>query len=249
MRRLAALLAVLGWSILAVHAGPIASLGYSDDVTVVNGGSSDGCIDNPTYFNHDGSFENGYAWQYGGIAAPYYGAFGEGFYMGSHGDICCGGFCVSTLPGYFTGQSADVYVWEGGAGYSAPGAVLDVVPGIVFTNVPDWPAVGMNTIEMNVYVPDEFTIGYWGNWPDALLGYFCAADLNGPGGHPWTNIAPGIGYPSGWNDPSIVWGPTQAMGMGVAWHEGGPGWICNPWTPPPIPARSSTWGSIKHLFE
>jgi hypothetical protein len=92
---------------------------------------------------------------------------------------------------------------------------------------------------MGIAVTGPFTVGFWGNWPGVLCGYFCAADLNGFGGYPWTNVAPGIGYPTGWNDPSIIWGTTQSMGCGAYF-----GTECGP-----IPADSQTWGSIKALFE
>ena len=90
-----------------------------------------------------------------------------------------------------------------------------MVAGVVLSNVPYWPNIGQNDVTIRVPVVGDFTVGYWGNWPNAPLGYWCAADLDGFGGHPWTNIAPGIGYPTGWNDPSIVWGPTQSMGCGA----------------------------------
>jgi hypothetical protein len=239
MKHLLVSLAILPLAAIAALAANPVSLGYSDDVTVVDTGGSDACAQGTLYVNHDGSFENGYAWQYGGSVAPYYGAFGEGYNLGA-GGVCCGAFWVSTLPGYFFGQSADVYVWAGGAGSGAPGSVLGMVPGNVFPNVPNWPTCAENDVMMQVNVSGEFTVGFWGNWPGALCGYFTAADLDGFGGHPWTNIAPGIGYPTGWNDPSIVWGATQSMGIGAYFATDC--WII------PSPAESETWGSIKTLF-
>ena len=48
--------------------------------------------------------------------------------------------------------------------------------------------------------------------------------------------APGIGYPTGWNDPSVVWGPTQSLGLGLVyvWNS---------------PVESQSWGSIKSMFK
>jgi hypothetical protein len=254
MRQLAVLFGVLALSIPAAHATNFASLGYSDNTTVMNSGTDD-CTWGTLYVNHDGSFEDGYAWMYGGTVAPYYGAFGEGYDLG-YGCVACGAFWLTTLPGYYSGQRADLYVWAGGAGSGAPGAVLGVISGVAFANVPIWPSVGRNDVSMliDVWGVGEFTIGYWGNWPDAQCGYYCAADLFGfGGGHPWTNIAPGIGYPTGWNDPSVVWGTgvIRSMGIGVWFVPEGCGPCCggDPPPPPPVPARSSTWGSIKALFE
>jgi hypothetical protein len=233
MKKFAALLAVLAMAAVAANASNPVQLGISNDVIVIGSGA-DACANGVLNVNHDGSFENGYAWQYAGSVAPYYGAFGEGYDLGT-GTVFCGAYWPSTMPGYFYGQSADCYVWDGGVG-GAPGAVLGVTTGVVFPNVPNWPAAAQNDVDLNVAVTGPFTVGFWGNWPGALCGYFCCADLNGFGGYPWTNIAPGIGYPTGWNDPSIVWGTTQSMAIG-AWFGG-----CTP-------VEAQTWGSIKALFE
>ena len=53
---------------------------------------------------------------------------------------------------------------------------------------------------------------YWANFSNQMCGYFIAADTNGFGGCPMTNVAPGIGYPTGWNPVSVIWGPTQSLG-------------------------------------
>jgi hypothetical protein len=45
-----------------------------------------------------------------------------------------------------------------------------------------------------------------------------------------------IGLPSGWQDPSIVRGPTQSLGIGAHFEVGG------------TPAESRGWGAIKALF-
>ena len=231
MRCVLLLACAVALSVLPARAMNAAWLGYTEDGTTIGDGRD-------FVVHHDGSFENAYAWQYGGAVAPYYGAFGEAYDAGYGDTICQAAYWVSA--GYFVGQTADCYVWESGIG-SSPGAVLGVVADVVFSNVPDWPACGENDVTLCIYLGGPFTVGYWGNWPDALCGYYCAADLNGPGGHPWTCIAPGIGYPSGWQDPSIVFGPTRSMGIGVDLIQIG-GLCCY------SPAESPTWGSIKAMF-
>ena len=74
------------------------------------------------------------------------------------------------------------------------------------------------------------------SWPGLPNGWFIAADLDGFGGLPRTNLAPGSGYGTGWADPSIVWGPTQALG------------ICAYLTTGVIPVEETTWGAIKALY-
>jgi len=227
------LLLALGTS--SAVASDAVSLGRSDETTIVGPGT-DACASGVLVHNHDGSFESGCMWQYGGTMPPYYGAFGEGYDLGA-GVIACGSFWVTTLPGpWIPPNHADCYVWDGGVG-SDPGTVLALLAGATFENSPYWPAVGRNDIDMGVSVSGPFTIGYWGDWPGAMGFWFCADDLDGPGGHPWTCIAPGIGYPSGWQDPALIesWGPIKSMGCGVYFEQG-------------TPAESETWGSFKALF-
>jgi hypothetical protein len=94
---------------------------------------------------------------------------------------------------------------------------------------------GQNDVDMNLAVTGPFTIGCWGPWPGQLCWYFFAADESGPGGHPWTRIAPGQGYPSGWQDPAVVWPNAKSMGCGVYFEQG-------------TPVESETWGAVKALF-
>lgn len=179
-------------------------------------------------FDFDGSFENGYAWSYGGVTRPYYGAFAEAFDLGS-AQLNCASFWFTDI-GKYQHQTMDVYVWDGGV-TRLPGLVLAMVPGVDPGPVAIWPEISRHDVEINVQVPGEFAVGYWGNWPGQDNGWFVAADLNGWGGHPWTMIAPGIGYPTGWNDPSLVWGPIRALGIGVTWDPPGPpGACCDPAT-------------------
>jgi hypothetical protein len=235
MRKLAVLLLILAMAAVA-NATNAVSLGYSDQGTTIGSGP-DACAWGTLYYHHDGQFENAYAWQYGGTVAPYYGAFGEGF--SDYSEVDCVALWVSTLPGWFHGQTCDVYVWADGVNGRPPGAVLGMVSGIVLSNVPNWPWVGENDISMNIYTFPycDFTVGYWGNWPGAFAAYWCGADQNGFGGNPWTYIAPGIGYPTGWQDPSIIWGPTQSMGCGGYFG------------PCMSPVEAQSWGTIKALFE
>jgi hypothetical protein len=229
----AVLLAVLIPAAATTTAPNQVSLELGDRAVIVDS-DLDACADGVLIHNHDDTFENVVAWQYSGVVPPYYGALAEGYDLGA-GTVYCGVYWVTTVPCYFTGQSADCFVWEGGVS-TPPGTVLGATIGVVFESVPDWPGIGVNEIGLNVHVSGAFTVGYWGNWPGAQCGYWSCADLSGPSGHPWTCIAPGIGYPSGWQDPSIVWGPTASMGIGVYFGSD------------PSSIQAQTWGSVKALF-
>ena len=191
------------------------------------------CGEGELHCNHDGTFESGYNWWshpegYGGL---YYGAFAEAYDLGS-GTLQCGAYWV-TQAGYLPAGYVDAYVWDGGVSRE-PGRVLAFAFDAQFRNIPAWPQTGQNDVEIPVEVTGEFTIGYWLEdcWDDVWV----AADLDGLGGRPWTCIAPGTEWPSGWQDPSIVFGPTQSLGIGV--------WFSAATTPSTTP----TWGSVKSLF-
>lgn len=46
-------------------------------------------------------------------------------------------------------------------------------------------------------------------------GWFVATDEDGPSGYPWTNVAPGIGFPTGWQHAADIFGACQSFGFGV----------------------------------
>ena len=141
-----------------------------------------------------------------------------------------------TQAGNFYGQAIDLFVWDGGIG-NDPGAVLATIPNVVPPNIPMWPAVGQNDFEINLSVSGPFTAGFWSNNPlsDCI---FVGMDEDGLGGYPWTCIAPGIGYPTGWQHPNLVMPDVVSLGIGVYYTYGGSS-----------PTSEGTWGSIKALFE
>jgi hypothetical protein len=230
MRHLVLLLSVLIVSISA--RADLGSTGYSDNTQIIGTGS-DQCTFT-LYYNHDGSFENGFCWEFGGtVPGTTYGAFGEGYDLG-YGMIECVAIWA-TQVGFWSGQPLDIYVWEGGV-TGPPGEVTDVRTGAQLTNVPYWPSLGQSNIETSFFVQDEFTIGFWADFSAEICGWYVGADLDGLGGYPWTNIAPGIGYPTGWNNPAIAWGSCQSLGIGVYFSH-----YCSP-------VEAVTWGEIKSLF-
>lgn len=166
----------------------------------------------------DGVYENGYAWSNDGVAAPNYGAFAECYNVSTH--PICSIVLDLTQVGYQSGQTLDAYIWDSYAG--APGTVLTLVAGVNPGPIAFWPSISRHTIATgidNCPVGDVWA-GFWGDWPGASPGWFVAADIAGFGGLcPFTNVAPGIGYPTGWQDVSIIWGQTQALGIGIEVDE------------------------------
>ena len=216
-------LAVCVWGIgsvlhatLATHAWasePAGSVGLGEGRVTEYPGEG-GCGD--LFLNADGTYENGYSWQYGGIVAPEFGAFAECY--PTIGLVCAAVFDL-TQVGNAAGHRMDVFVWEDQAGLPSvvSCAVTDVDPGAIAF----WPSLSRHTVEIPPCNPGpEMWVGYWGAWPNELSGWYVGADLDGLGGCPLTNIAPGIGYPTGWRNVSIVWGPTQALGIGALFTSG-----------------------------
>jgi hypothetical protein len=71
-------------------------------------------------------------------------------------------------------------------------------------------------------------------------------DENGPGGHPWTIITPGLGYPSGWHHPDMAFADCKSMGISVYFTRESSGVDELPEDAPPV--ESPTWGQIKAVF-
>lgn len=229
MKKLATLLAVAALVAgAAANAAEYAETGYSTDTVLIESGDG-GC--GTLVMNADGTYENGFAWRYGGIVPPDYGAFAE-CYSGAS-KLCSAVYDFSTT-GTQAGQSMDIFVYNDAAG--APGPVVftsRVTPGPVAF----WPSISRHTFAIDTpCTADAWWVAYWGNWPGAVQGWFVGADLDGFGGCPFTNIAPGIGYPTGWNNASVVWGPVQAIGIGAEVVPCG------------VPVIESTWGQIKNLY-
>jgi len=185
--------------------------------------------------NSDGGYENGYAWQYGGIVAPTYGAFAECYGTTGYQSVCSAVFDL-TQVGNQSGQQMDIYVWDDGGG--VPGNVICGPTRVTPGTIAFWPSLSRHVFDLsNCCYDGALWVGYWANWPGALSGWYIGADLDGFGGCPLTNIAPGIGFPTGWTNTSQIWGPTQALGIGCELAACGP-----------VATEEKTWGAIKNLY-
>jgi hypothetical protein len=213
------------------HATDAATLGGTTE-SEMGEPQTDACPGGVLVYNHDDSFENGYCWQYSGVSPPYYGAFAEAFDLGC-GVAVCGSYWFTQIG--YGWLPVDVYVWQGGLG-QAPGDVICLVPNVTGLSVPFWPACGRNDVEIGCDVSGEFSIGYWTNYAYEACGLWICADENGPDGCPWTCIAPGIGYPSGWQHANVAYPDAVSLGIGAFFEE------------EPSPTTSGTWGAMKALL-
>jgi len=177
----------------------------------------------------DGTAECGYCWAYGGCVPPYYGAFAECY---QHEGSLCGIQLILTGIGYPC-YGTDLYVWEDAGGI--PGNVLSITPSVDPCPVAVWPNLSTHDFAIDpLPVSGVFWVGFWTDTTASQCPCFVAADCYGPdNGCRMTNIAPGLGYPSGWQECNIVWGPTAALGIGA--------WCLEPGNP----SEATSWGKIK----
>jgi len=184
------------------------------------------------YMNFEESPENGYCWQYGGVTAAGNGWFAEGY---EYEGYVCG------IRLYLTGlglpvEPCQLFIWDDAGG--RPGNILSGVTIVQPDPVATWPTVSLHDFLMpETSVSGRFWVGYWTYSMDRQCPYYVAADLDGFGGHPVTFISPGLGFPAGWQDVSLVWGPTQSLGI-AAWVNSGA----------PPATESTSWGRIKNAF-
>lgn len=182
--------------------------------------------------NSDGSYENACAWRNQGLQAPFYGAFAE-CYTGPV-EICAAVLDL-TQTGSFHGQPIDVLVWDDEGG--CPGVVRCLRAGVILASIAEWPSISRHVISLEGCCTGEsYWVGCWQATPFEHDVYLVGADRNGTGGCPKTCVAPGIGYPTGWQNVSVGWGPTQALGIGVQTRA------CSP-----VPTQTTTWGRVKAL--
>lgn len=211
--------------------------GFDDDTEIV---ASDGetCPGAQLLANDDGSMENGYAWGgINGVQPPDYGSWAE-CYQASY--VCGVQFLFSTIPGYFQGQDMDVYVWSDDGG--KPGNVLCRISGVVPGPPALWPEISIHDVQVCCETGEPHFAGFWGDWPGLNAGWFVAADEAGPGdGCPRTKIAPGIGYPTGWQHPGVVPVFGACRDLGIREYAGIGD--CSP-----TAGRETTWGALKALF-
>ncbi len=194
----------------------------------------DPCFGFTLLCNDDGTFEiNGCAWVDGGVVPPYYGAFAEGF--AGTGVVCGMQFTFTTLDGFQIGQLMDAYVWSSDG--TNPDIVLGLTVGIDPGPVAIWPDLSMHWVDVQpVAVDGPFFAGFWGNWPGAQQpGWWVAADFDSVG-MPRTNVASGMGFPTGWQPPYMFDGRIRSLGICAYLYQEG------------TPVQESTWGSIKALY-
>jgi hypothetical protein len=248
MRRMsvALLAAILGCCLSAVLTNADDSaLSVGPGTGILN---TDGTRDFPCGYGHffinsDEQYENGYTWHLCGEQFPYYGAFAECFTAPSGWEVCGAAFDLTVV--YNDGSYLlDAYVWADDQGM--PGNVLAVVAGYDPNPIALWPNISRITVPITAPVDGPFWVGEWGEWPDGgnSTRWFIAADEEGPGsGCPFTNIAPGCGYPTGWHNCNVIWQNARALGIGYHGHT----------LLSDVPAQAArgeiaSWGKVKSLY-
>ena len=191
--------------------------------------------ENRTLLIHsDESYESTYAAELEECVPPDYGSFAERY----EGSVRVLAIVLDlTQIMWWDSHPLDAYVWSDDGGI--PGGVLALVPDYDALWVGDWPQWRRVVVELPspICTGAEWWVGYWGVWPGWAAHFGVCADLDGPGGgSPMYKIAPGLEWPEGWQDVSVRWGSTAALGIGAEVDE------------TPSPVVSPTWGEVKSLF-
>ncbi|MBK8233608.1 MAG: fibronectin type III domain-containing protein [Candidatus Eisenbacteria bacterium] len=165
----------------------------------------------------DGTYESGYAWQGSGVVSPEFGAFAQ-WIPEARGWICAVTVDLTAAAEGPVAEAIDLFVWADAGG--VPGQVLGVTTIWPQGEIPRWPAVRRHRGEFGLLADDRGVwVGVRSFTPGSPAEFFVAADLDGISGSgpgPMTNVAPGLGYPSGWQSVSSVFGPTVALGIGCS---------------------------------
>ncbi len=180
---------------------------------------------------HD--YETGFAWQYLGIGKDLSGSFAVQYEAEGRGQVCTVSLDVAQI-GNQHGQRVDLYVWDSADG--VPSAVLGVAADVDIGTTAIWPEAGRHRVGLEACVDGEFWVGFQGRWVGEEAPYFVAADLDGPARPSMTKVAPGLGYPSGWQDVSVVW-QAATLGIGLELRD------C-----PVDPTVEASWGDLKRQF-
>jgi len=239
MKKLALLFALMAMVAGVAGAANTVAVGPGHGVVVQNPNPDTICPGATFKTNDDGSYENGYAWAYNGVAAPYYGAWAEGFTMDPGMGAVCGMKFGLTQVGSQDSWHMDVYVWDAAGG--SPNNVICVTTGVNPGTIGMWPTITQHDIDIaDCCVSGDYFVGWWPNWVGTGNGWYVAADENGfGGGLPRTNIAPGIGFPTGWNNPNVVSTFAGCQDLGIGTYEVACGGT---------PTEAKTWGAIKSLY-
>jgi hypothetical protein len=185
---------------------------------------------------HNVTYDSGYAWQFDGVVPPEFGAFAECVELDSLVTVCDVVLDLSQT-GAETNEVCDVFIWSDSG--SIPGTVIAVRVGFQIGPIAVWPSVSRHHVPLDTCMEGRAWVGYVGSWPGAEAPYYVAADLDSGTGCPRTNVAPGLSYPSGWVNVSVVWQETAALGIGVEIDFS----ACEP-----SPTHRSSWGAIKSLY-
>jgi hypothetical protein len=216
-------------------------LGHRLDTEVIEG--DEFCTGATLLRNDDDHFENGYCWRFGGVVPPDYGSWAECY----ESDFVCGVQLLFTQIGDYQSETMDVYVWESVADGNPPpgpdpGNVICVLTGVSPGPIAYWPEISTHNVQVCCEAGGVHFVGFWGNWPGTGCPWFIAGDENGPGtGCPRTKIAPGIGYPTGWQHPEVMPVADNVKDLGIREHAGLGD--CQP-----TPNETTTWGRIKSTY-
>lgn len=183
----------------------------------------------------DGSWESGYAWEQWESPPPDYGAFAERY---SGDGAICGIALWGTQIGFESAALFDAFVWWGNF-EDVPGTVICAAIGNDPPPIALWPAFTRIDVPMDdCCVFGQWWVGFRGAWQESP-GFYVLADLDGPTqALSLTKVAPGLGFPEGWQNSGIARGEEpKALAIGA---------LVKPCSP--VIVEGATWGRVKSLY-
>ena len=184
----------------------------------------------------DGTWESAEGWAYYESPPPDYGAFAE-CYSGE------GELCTLVLWGTQVGVSDptgyDAFVWDD-SGNGEPGNVICSALGLDAGTMPVSPTFKRIEAPLSgCCVSGSWWVGFRGAWLGPTPGFYIGVDYDGPvHSCPMTKIAPGLGYPEGWQNVSVIHGvDAKALAIGA---------LIRPCAP--VAAEPASWGKVKSLY-
>jgi len=201
--------------------GPVAE-GVSSDPILPEASFHCACLTEILFLkNADNSYEAALSWTGSGTAG-HYGTFAEPFELPTDRD---GSPCLAILQfsdnGNHVETEIDLIFWADDDGQ--PGEVLGMLEGLPLGYIAEWPSLAQRTQEVYELQPIGIRGKFWAGLRAVVDPDKCSlmmlADVSGDPNQgqrrAMTRIAPGLGYPEGWQSLEVLLGQPAALGIGV----------------------------------
>jgi len=219
--------------------------------------TSDGSVSYPTvkapgtWINlTDGTVENGFIWQYGGVIAwpDFSGSFAVQFAASDASGFTYPveainmALTLSKVSDQGTDSSITLFIidYTGSIPDETTIFYSQNIPVTTFGTIPTWPSFLRYVLPFAapVALDGDFVVGFHPEWAGGYSKFFICQDTSAAPYYTrdWTFIATGIGYPAGWQRTGVVWGGSNNQYIEVELND------------TVTTVESTSLGDIKNLF-